>query len=421
MSFALQQQIERDLASLQGTYCPTVAEKYQLLLKRDNLLQLLAKLRPQSKSRMLATSKMGNCIDMCNEKERYCRQLGNLLHPYECTPDGKLDPALAVKDYSRSAADQDEPLLHELRPPPILKKTMDYLILMMDKPMSRSELPRWYDFTWSRTRAIRKEITQQIIVDEVTVSLVEKCARFHIYASYCMSDLDSKVFDKRMNIENLSKCLQTLRHMYDDLSKKSIFCESEPEFRAYDILLNLGDSNVLSSTHTYHRSVRNAPMFKLAMKLACAYQTDNFVLFFRLIREQATFLQACLCRSFFDQIRAKALHTVAKVSRPPTILVSKLTRLLAFDNDEDIQSFMKALDMYPKADGMVRYGDGYQLFSEVSDGKTTYGCEVIREKIHDSISTIIAGGRVQAPKFNQPVNSFVMDYYGRPPTGRRRN
>lgn len=54
-----------------------------------------------------------------------------------------------------------------------------------------------------------------------------------------------KDFDEQMNTENLSKCLQTLRHMYDDLARKSVFCASESEFRAYDTLLNLADSNVL--------------------------------------------------------------------------------------------------------------------------------------------------------------------------------
>lgn len=46
-------------------------------------------------------------------------------------------------------------------------------------------------------------------------------------------------------MENLSKCLQTLRHLYDDLAKKNVFFETESEFRAYDVLLNLADSNVL--------------------------------------------------------------------------------------------------------------------------------------------------------------------------------
>jgi hypothetical protein len=55
--------------------------------------------------------------------------------------------------------------------------------------MPESELVLWYDFLWSRTRAIRKEITQQLMVDRVAVGLVEKCARFHIYAAFCMADL----------------------------------------------------------------------------------------------------------------------------------------------------------------------------------------------------------------------------------------
>jgi hypothetical protein len=66
---------------------------------------------------------------MAPEKERYTRQVGNLLHPYECNADGTVNHALAVKEYARSAADQEEPLPHSLRPPSVLKKTMDYLIL----------------------------------------------------------------------------------------------------------------------------------------------------------------------------------------------------------------------------------------------------------------------------------------------------
>lgn len=66
---------------------------------------------------------------MCPEKERYTRQVGNLLHPYECNFDGTINHALAVKDYARSAADQELPLSNELRPPDVLQKTMDYLIM----------------------------------------------------------------------------------------------------------------------------------------------------------------------------------------------------------------------------------------------------------------------------------------------------
>jgi hypothetical protein len=38
----------------------------------------------------------------------------------------------------------------------------------------------WFEYVWSMTRAIRKDITQQDLKDPITVDLVEKCARFHI-------------------------------------------------------------------------------------------------------------------------------------------------------------------------------------------------------------------------------------------------
>ena len=69
----------------------------------------------------------------------------------------ELDPLKAVKEYSRSSADQEEPLPHELRPAPVLKLTMDYLI----RNIITLELARrsdWFDFLWNRTRAIRKVI-----------------------------------------------------------------------------------------------------------------------------------------------------------------------------------------------------------------------------------------------------------------------
>lgn len=73
----------------------------------------------------------------------------------------QLDHCRAVKEYSRSSADQEEPLPHHLRPGPVLQFTMDYLVseIMDVKFSTRSD---WFDFMWNRTRAIRKDITQQV-------------------------------------------------------------------------------------------------------------------------------------------------------------------------------------------------------------------------------------------------------------------
>ena len=47
-----------------------------------------------------------------------------------------------------------------------------------------------------------------------------------------------------MAIAAYNTCSHTLRQMYDDLAKMQRSCPNEPEFRSYDIILNLTDFNV---------------------------------------------------------------------------------------------------------------------------------------------------------------------------------
>lgn len=66
-----------------------------------------------------------------------------------------MDHTAAIKEYSRSSADQEEPLPHELRPLAVLSMTMDYLVTqIMDQ--GHEHYRDWYDFVWNRTRGIRK-------------------------------------------------------------------------------------------------------------------------------------------------------------------------------------------------------------------------------------------------------------------------
>ncbi len=76
---------------------------------------------------------------MCPEKERYVREMQKGLSSYECDQQGQIVHERTVKDYSRSAADQDKPLPHELRPVPVLQTTMHYLI---DNVWSHYGIPR---------------------------------------------------------------------------------------------------------------------------------------------------------------------------------------------------------------------------------------------------------------------------------------
>ncbi|CAG7823982.1 unnamed protein product [Allacma fusca] len=188
----------------------------------------------------------GTCKDMCPEKERYMREVQRQLTSYEMARDGEVDHLKAIKAYSRSSADQEEPLPHELRPTPTLEMSMLYILHnIIPREETSEDLGNWYNFVWDRTRSIRKDITQQQLFDIRAVNLMEKCARFHIHCSSRLSELDRHAFDPKLNDENLMKCLQSLEHMYTDLNLMGQTCKNEPEFRAYQILMNLNEGDIL--------------------------------------------------------------------------------------------------------------------------------------------------------------------------------
>lgn len=55
-----------------------------------------------------------------------------------------MDHTRAVKDYSRSAADQAEPLPWELRPTEVLERTMNYLLTAIaDLPDNETRTSLW--------------------------------------------------------------------------------------------------------------------------------------------------------------------------------------------------------------------------------------------------------------------------------------
>ncbi|XP_017702757.1 PREDICTED: germinal-center associated nuclear protein [Rhinopithecus bieti] len=236
------------LSTLIGTVAETSKEKYRLLDQRDRIMrQARVKRTDLDKARTF----VGTCLDMCPEKERYMRETRSQLSVFEVVPGtDQVDHAAAVKEYSRSSADQEEPLPHELRPLPVLSRTMDYLVTqIMDQ--KEGSLRDWYDFVWNRTRGIRKDITQQHLCDPLTVSLIEKCTRFHIHCAHFMCEEPMSSFDAKINNENMTKCLQSLKEMYQDLRNKGVFCASEAEFQGYNVLLSLNKGDILRSGSSF--------------------------------------------------------------------------------------------------------------------------------------------------------------------------
>ena len=132
------------------------------------------------------------------------------------------------------------------------------------------------------------------------VHVVEQCARFHIICSERICAEGVAVFGPKINIDNLKKCLQTLKYIHHDFREKSIKCVNEPEFRAYIILLNLHNGSFISELRTLPPWIQISLEVKFAFEI---YSTlaMNYSKFFKLVRN-TKFLNACILLRYFNQV-----------------------------------------------------------------------------------------------------------------------
>ncbi|THD24115.1 Protein xmas-2 [Fasciola hepatica] len=305
----------------------------------------------------------GTCSDMCPELERYLRDLHQRVSVFECLPSTLsagssswlMDHTRAVKDYERSSADQPTPLPCELRPTAVLQRTMAYLLASVaDRPeldQSRNFWKSWYEFMWTRTRAIRKDVAQQRLCCPQIVGVMERIARFHIFCAARLVDQPVDSFDPRINSENLTQCLQTLKEMYNDLysaeaGNETCVCPCEAEFRAYMLLMKLNDQSALNEVQMLPDHLLRSGGIRFAVAVHEAVTTNNFIRFFRLARA-ATCLNACLMHRYFVQVRGRALlrlaasfagHPRREVQYP----VETLTRQLEFEDRRETREFCES-------------------------------------------------------------------------------
>uniref|UniRef100_A0A8C1G108 Germinal-center associated nuclear protein n=1 Tax=Cyprinus carpio TaxID=7962 RepID=A0A8C1G108_CYPCA len=392
------------LQPLIGQVAETADERYRLLEQRDKILR---QARPKRTDLDMSKVFVGTCPDMCPEKERYMRETRNQLSVFEVIPETeKVDHFAAIKEYSRSSADQEEPLPHELRPLPVLSMTMDYLVTqIMDQ--GEGNYRDWYDFVWNRTRGIRKDITQQHLCDPETVSLIEKCTRFHIHCAHHLCQEPMMSFDAKINNENMTKCLQSLKEMYQDLATKEVYCPNEAEFRQYNVLLKLNDGDILREVQQFRKEVRESREVDFAVQACAALNSNNFVRFFKLVNA-ASYLSSCILHRYFNQVRSKALKILNVAftvgSQRSTIFpVEDFVRMLMFRNATEATDFIQQFGL-TISDGMVELSR--TSYQEPDFSLPQRKSVVIERKRTVLIGEVVNGGPLPNPPQHNPVCSF---------------
>ncbi|KAJ4967330.1 hypothetical protein NE237_019179 [Protea cynaroides] len=294
---------------------------------------------------------IGLCPDMCPDPEREERERKGDLDKYERL-DGDRNQTtkfLAVKKYNRTAEREAD----LIRPMPVLQKTVDYLLALLDHPYDDRFLGM-YNFLWDRMRAIRMDLRMQHIFNRMAITMLEQMIRLHIIAmhelcEYTKGEGFSEGFDSHLNIEQMNKTSVELFQMYDDHRKKGIDLSTEKEFRGYYALLKLDkhpgykvDPAELSlDLAKMTAEIRQAPEVLFAREVARACRMGNFVAFFRLVRK-ATYLQACLMHAHFAKLRTQALASLySGLQNNQGIPLTHVRKWLGMELGEDIVKLLE--------------------------------------------------------------------------------
>ncbi|XP_050373863.1 SAC3 family protein B [Argentina anserina] len=287
---------------------------------------------------------VGVCPDMCPDSERAERERKGDLDQHERV-DGdrnQTSMSLAVKKYNRTA-ERDANLI---RPMPILQKTMDYLLNLLDKPYSNRFLSM-YNFLWDRMRAIRMDLRMQHIFNQEAINMLEQMIRLHIIAmhelcEYSRGEGFAEGFDAHLNIEQMNKTSVELFQLYDDHRKKGIKIPTEKEFRGYYALLKLDKhpghmvepAELSLDLAKMTPEIRQTSEVLFARDVARACRTGNFIAFFRLSRK-ATYLQACLMHAHFAKLRTLALASLqAGLQNNQGLPIADVAKWLAVEEEE---------------------------------------------------------------------------------------
>ncbi|XP_010679374.2 SAC3 family protein B isoform X2 [Beta vulgaris subsp. vulgaris] len=293
---------------------------------------------------------VGLCIDMCPVSERGERERKGDLDQYERL-DGdrnQTSKTLAVKKYNRTAEREAE----LIRPLPILQKTMDYLLGLLDQPYDDRFL-RLYNFLWDRMRAIRMDLRMQHIFNDRAISMLEQMIRLHIIAMHELCEFSrgegfTEGFDSHLNIEQMNKTSVELFQIYDDHRKRGIFIPTEKEFRGYYALLKLDKhpgykvepAELSLDLAKMTAEIRQTLEVLFARDVARSCRTSNFIAFFRHARK-ASYLQACLMHAHFSKLRTQALASLhSGLQYNQGIPVAHVAKWIGMEG-EDIESLLE--------------------------------------------------------------------------------
>lgn len=295
---------------------------------------------------------IGTCNSMCPHEEVKLRIREHMIHVLEVVGSEKK----LVKCYSRSAADATMAVPRFLRPYPILRNTVIYLLFEVTR---RADVPTnvLYDFLNDRLRSVRQDMTIQRLPPEHCIMLLEPMVRFYVYYGYVLRNLPLKDYDPVLNKKHLLECIKWYLSCTDAVDRNfgidsglieclaKLDLEDEKDRRlscdrvlmeSLYILCNLDDIHPLYRYITLSKELRRNPKLLMSYSIAIANHNGNYLRVCRLMG----ILHPLAYRAMFlhlPQIQRRALEVMSRAynSSRLTMPVAALRKCLRFSTDSE--------------------------------------------------------------------------------------
>ncbi|KAH9475152.1 SAC3 family protein 1 [Psilocybe cubensis] len=336
-----------------GRLIPEIHEpELETAEEREKFYQELVKAREIERKRAIAEGKMddplvpkrledaisivGTCMHMCPRFERYRRERENNLFEWETIPGTKrVDHNRAVKMYERAAGDKTLP--SDLRPPLILKCTLDYLFHDL---LPRGGFSATFNFIRDRSRAVRNDFTMQHITGPLAIECHDRCARFHILALHF--ERDRPGFSLPLEEQQLMNTLQSLKEFYQD-QRGRYDSPTELEMRVYHRLIHIRDQKERHEDIPDY--ILSHPVFKLTTEFRLHVQRKSAP-----ISKNSKLIVPEEAMQIFSQLAAVLNEQGSTVM--VYLVACLLERLFGKDTIDDIESIRGDLSISDIIDGV---------------------------------------------------------------------
>ncbi|SPO32577.1 related to SAC3 - leucine permease transcriptional regulator [Ustilago trichophora] len=385
----------------------------------------------------LAVKLVGTCQDMCPEFEREEREFQKELDPLELYPGtDRVDPRIAVKIYRRPAAGRELPLPEDVRPPPVLKRTLDYLFHdLLPADPNDSRFTAVQGFLWNRTRAVRQDFIVQSEGGPIAIECHERIARYHILCLHWRGGPGAEGWSEQQELEQLRKTMRSLIEFYDDNRRKSSASgvgsggqqasPNEAEFRAYNLLLHLRDPETLREAELLPGDIFRSPLVQTALNLRQLAQRSNnlekrgqprnteatlnfFSKFFAELRKpNVNYLMACLAENSFSSVRIGAVKAMAKayMAQHRALPIDRVQQVLGMDSPEQVVAMATHLTLELEYEADLPVGVKIHRSAAINEDKplaTPFSSTIVESKRGSYTCADVVDGRASGARAGMP-------------------